>query len=529
MAGYTGTNTGQNSQKDLSFRELMALLYGQGIDECGFPIKNTNPPVQSADWLDKFEKNSGSATNKLIGDLPLLNPSVTGIEITNNEVKGDLTGKPEERLFKAFAMGVTAMASKNMRDGGVTIDGDTVIEQAFLLIAAHFLGLKVNNETPEMQKKAQEIAQSTDISALWKEFSSQMDALKSPNPNQNPAPAPAPNPSSSSGPTGQQPPNNKPPTGKPPSTGQSVPPPANNKNTLHPDLLDALSKYMGKDSFASKFPSSLNITDKDLEKHWNHFDDLMKQGFLEDHALDHIGLDGQEKPAPTPKDKSKNQKITIPPDLLAELLKKKLREHLKEELAYGDENVTDEMLAKFWDDIGNSMKQRFLEEIHKDYASSHTASDKQETPASEETNTEPPEEDHSALNRQEKPMLAPEGKPEPELTPEETTEPEVSPKPTLTEIFNREVPRNVKTLLTLNKIDENDYKKISEAVIKDDDARGKTLKEKYKDDFNLTHKQLDNIVKAMDEEGITSKPERPGQARAVNYDEHGQPKNPTIN
>lgn len=126
-------------------------------------------------------------------------------------------------------------------------------------------------------------------------------------------------------------------------------------------------------------------------------------------------------------------------------------------------------------------------------------------------------------------MLAPEGKPEPELTPEETTEPEVSPKPTLTEIFNREVPRNVKTLLTLNKIDENDYKKISEAVIKDDDARGKTLKEKYKDDFNLTHKQLDNIVKAMDEEGITSKPERPGQARAVNYDEHGQPKNPTIN
>ena len=51
-------------------------------------------------------------------------------------------------------------------------------------------------------------------------------------------------------------------------------------------------------------------------------------------------------------------------------------------------------------------------------------------------------------------------------------------------------------------------------------------RENYREQFNLTHKQLGNIVTAMDKEGITSKPTKRGQPRAVNYDGQGRPRNP---
>lgn len=94
----------------------------------------------------------------------------------------------------------------------------------------------------------------------------------------------------------------------------------------------------------------------------------------------------------------------------------------------------------------------------------------------------------------------------------------------LTDIFNRQIPDNIKAKLQSAKVAPEVYQHISDDIVKTQDARRNTLAQKYKDAFNLTHAQLDNIVKAMDEEGITSL--QHGNRRVINFNSDGKPKAP---
>lgn len=128
------------------------------------------------------------------------------------------------------------------------------------------------------------------------------------------------------------------------------------------------------------------------------------------------------------------------------------------------------------------------------------------------------------------PAAPPEAAPPPVTVapePVPTAEAEVSAESPLrlSEAFNREIPADIKTYLEVGKIDEATYKALSEAVVQDQDATWNHLKEKYKDRFNLTSNQIKHVLNAMDKEGITSAPTKPGQARSVNFDAGGQPKN----
>lgn len=94
----------------------------------------------------------------------------------------------------------------------------------------------------------------------------------------------------------------------------------------------------------------------------------------------------------------------------------------------------------------------------------------------------------------------------------------------LTQIFNRKIAPEARLHLEAEKIDEELYKHISEAIIRDQDARGASVREKYKEKYNLTSVQLRGIFKAMDAEGITSV--SPGKPRTLHYGPNGLPLEP---
>lgn len=92
-----------------------------------------------------------------------------------------------------------------------------------------------------------------------------------------------------------------------------------------------------------------------------------------------------------------------------------------------------------------------------------------------------------------------------------------APPRNLTQLFNSGIPQNVRDYLDIGKIDEATYKAVAEGIVRDQDATMKNLKDNYKDKFNLTSSQITHILQALDAQGITTKPSKPGQTRKVNF------------
>ena len=113
--------------------------------------------------------------------------------------------------------------------------------------------------------------------------------------------------------------------------------------------------------------------------------------------------------------------------------------------------------------------------------------------------------------------------PVPTAEPEEPSTQE--PPESLSTIFNRTIPDEIRTHLATRKVSPELYQKIREEIVKGQDVRRKVLAQKYKDAFNLTHNQLDNIVEALDKEGVTTL--QNGNRRVINYNSEGQPKDVT--
>ncbi len=90
--------------------------------------------------------------------------------------------------------------------------------------------------------------------------------------------------------------------------------------------------------------------------------------------------------------------------------------------------------------------------------------------------------------------------------------------PNLTNAFNRQIGDEVRPHLEAAGLSDDRYKEITEGVIQS----GETRKARLRDIYDLSRSKVDHLVKAMDEEGITSL--QNGNRRVVNFNSDGSPK-----
>ncbi|MCB9991497.1 MAG: hypothetical protein H6867_08975 [Rhodospirillales bacterium] len=180
MAGYRTGNTGENPgdkppppNRSLSFRDLMALIYGGNVDDCGFPL-----PYQQgngSEWLEKFMKAKDCAVPTGPKDVLTTGAPIPGISISHNSVMANFTEGNSQEIYKqnlilALGMAVCAMGNKQMREQGVEIVANSPTEAIFLTIAASYLGLPLKNPNPQIVEKLEEYRQQIGADDIWEEF-----------------------------------------------------------------------------------------------------------------------------------------------------------------------------------------------------------------------------------------------------------------------------------------------------------------------------------------------------------------------
>ena len=190
MASYLASDISENESGEntnacpSTFRELMAIVYGGSPEDIDFVLPNL--PDNGADWLDKFSKSPECPTPTGFKSVLVTGTPVAGIAIHHNKVKGVINpaksqdGSYKEGLFTAMSMALCAMGHKDMRERGATMETKTPEEMVFLMIAADYVGLKIKNRHPEIDRQLAAYKEQLRADDIWKEFTALMHQDRTP-------------------------------------------------------------------------------------------------------------------------------------------------------------------------------------------------------------------------------------------------------------------------------------------------------------------------------------------------------------
>lgn len=426
MARYSWDVLGEQDEQDkkkkteqgLSFKELLAIVYGCDPYDCNYSLPRMGGKCDA--WLDQFSKAENCNIPSGPQSTLVTGAPIADIRIRHNEVAGvvDAEKSPRDNLMTALAMATCAKAHKNMRKSGARIEGRTPQEKIYLMIAAEYVGLKLQKVDPKLKKQMEQIKAQIKADDIWRDYRDIMDgkAPASPEAEQH---------------TAEEAPkaDDKPEADKAQEPLLALPPPKPSEQDLEngqEQEPEKLTQIFNREIAADAKP------------------------FLEASKID-------EKTY-----KALSEAIIRDQDARGSMVKERYKDK------YG---LTESQLQ----DVLKAMDAEGLTTVHpgKPRAINY---------------------DRNGIERARE----------------------------LTQIFNREIAADAKPFLTAAKIDEDTYKALSKAIIRDQDARESAIKERYKDQFNLTGKQIRNVLKAMDAEGLTST--QPGKPRAINYSHNGAPK-----